>query len=134
MSITEKIIGCAIRVHSTLGPGLSESIYEKCLAIELASAGVQFQCQAPVRVVYNGIKVGHGFIDILVENSVVVEIKAAERLAPVHTAQLISYLKLSRCSVGLLINFNAYSLRAGLKRVVLGYGQGAPCSPRSPRP
>jgi GxxExxY protein len=84
--------------------------------------------------VYDGIKVGRAFfIDILVERSVVVEIKAADRLDPVHTAQLICYLRLSRCTTGLLLNFNGYNLASGIKRVVLGYEGVTPRSPRSPR-
>ncbi|HEY0670638.1 MAG TPA: GxxExxY protein [Longimicrobiales bacterium] len=134
-TITEKIIGGAIKVHSQLGPGLLESIYEKCLGLELAKAGLRFECQAPVDVIYDGVKVGHAyFIDILVERVVVVEIKAVERLNPVYTAQLISYLKLSGCQVGLMLNFNSYNLRAGIKRVVLDYRGPAPRSSRSQRP
>src|SRR5687768_11627184 len=134
-SITEQIIGAAIKVHSQLGPGLAESVYEKCMAIELSKVNLRFECQAPVYAIYDGIKVGHAFfIDILVERSVVVEIKAAERLDPVHTAQLICYLRLSRCTIGLLLNFNNYKMASGVKRIVLGYDGLPPRFPRSPRP
>jgi GxxExxY protein len=133
--ITERIIGCAIKVHSKLGPGLLESIYQKCLAIELAKTGLRFECQAPVHVVYDGHKVGRGlFIDILVERQVVVEIKAVDRFDPIHTAQVTSYLRLANCAVGLLINFNVLLLPRGIKRIVLGYDGPLPRFPRLPRP
>ncbi len=134
-SITNRIIGAAIKVHSILGPGLPEVIYEKCLAMELFKAGLRFQCQAPVEVIYDGIKVGHDyFMDILVEGAVVVEIKATDRLTTVHTAQLMGYLRMSGCKVGLIINFNSLQLRDGIKRVVMNYDGPIPRSPCSPRP
>jgi GxxExxY protein len=133
-SITDKIIGAAIRVHSVLGPGLLESMYEKCMVLELTKAQLHFECQAPIHVIYDGIKVGHGYyVDILVEQSVVVEIKTVDRFHPIHTAQLLSYLKLSGCRVGLLINFHVYSLPQGIKRVVLDYDDPIPRFPRFPR-
>lgn len=133
-SITEKVIGAAIRVHSVLGPGLLESMYEKCMALELVKTGLRFECQAPIHVVYDGVKVGQGyFIDIFVERSVVVEIKTVDRFHPVHTAQVLSYLKLTGCKIGLLINFHVYSLHQGIKRVVLDYSDITPLSQRSPR-
>ena len=133
-TINEQVIAAGIKVHRQLGPGLLEAIYEKCLAIELAKVGLNFECQSPINVVYDGIKVGHGyFIDLLVENVVVVEIKSVVRFDPIHTAQLISYLKLSGCTVGLLLNFNSYNMTAGIKRVVNGYVGARPRSPRSPR-
>ena len=133
-SITEKVIRAAIRVHSILGPGLLESMYEKCMALELTNEGLRFQCQAPLQVTYDGIKVGHGYyVDILVEGCVIVEIKTVDRFHPIHTAQVISYLRLSGCNVGLLINFHVYSLRQGIKRIVLDYDGRLPRSPRSPR-
>ena len=92
--ITDKIIGAAIKVHSVLGPGLLESMYEKCMALELTKTQLHFECQAPLHVIYDGIKVGHGYyVDILVEQSVVVEIKTVDRFHPIHTAQVLSYLK-----------------------------------------
>ena len=132
--VTEKIIGAAIRVHTQLGPGLLESIYEKCLAMELATARLNFQRQFPVPIIYDGVSVGHGlYIDLFVEKAVVVEVKTVERFHPVHTAQLLSYLKLSGCSVGLLLNFHAYKLPDGIKRVVWNYGGDVPRFPRFPR-
>ncbi|HEX6065709.1 MAG TPA: GxxExxY protein [Longimicrobiales bacterium] len=133
--ITERIIGAALKVHSTLGPGLPEIIYERCLAIELAKQGLRFQCQVAIAVIYDGIRIAHDYyVDILVENAVVVEIKAVDRVAPVHTAQLIGYLKLTGCAVGLLINFNSLNLRDGVKRVVMNYSGPFPRFPRPPRP
>jgi GxxExxY protein len=130
-TITETVIGAAIKVHLRLGRGLTETTYEKCLAIELAKTGLRYECQAPVTVMYDGVQVGHAFfIDILVERSLVVEIKAVERLDASHTAQVINYLKLSHCNVGLLINFNVFSLRQGLKRIVFEYDGALPRFPR----
>jgi GxxExxY protein len=133
-SITDKIIGAAIKVHSVLGPGLLESMYEKCMALELTKTELHFECQAPIHVIYDGKKVGHGYyVDILVEQSVVVEIKTVDRFHPIHTAQILSYLKLMGCKVGLLINFHVYSLPQGIKRVVLQYDGAVPRFPRFPR-
>ncbi len=130
--ITEIIIGAAMRVHSKLGRGLTEATYEQCFAIELAKTDLRFECQAPVTVIYDGVQIGHAFfIDILVERSVVVEIKAVERFDSGHTAQVINYLRLANCSVGLLINFNVASLPQGIKRIVLNYDGPVPRYPRS---
>ncbi|HEY0809716.1 MAG TPA: GxxExxY protein, partial [Longimicrobiales bacterium] len=120
--VTEKIIAAAIKVHTYLGPGLLESVYEKCLAIEVAKSGLSVVCQAPINIVYEGIQVGHGYyLDMLVDNRVIVELKVVDKLHPIHTAQLISYLRLSGLTVGLLLNFHAYNMSTGIKRVVLGY-------------
>jgi GxxExxY protein len=117
--ITEKIIGCAIEVHRGLGPGLLESAYEECLYFELTQAGLQFERQVPLPVIYKGVKLDCGYrIDIVVENLVIVEIKAIEKILPVHEAQLLSYLKLYNKKVGLLINFHVPILKSGLKRLV----------------
>ncbi|AJE04762.1 GxxExxY protein [Geobacter pickeringii] len=118
-AITDKIIGCAIEVHRNLGPGLLESIYEKALCHELGSRGLHYENQAVVPIVYKGSKLGEHRIDLLVENRVIVELKATERLEPVFKAQLLSYLKLTEKKVGLLINFNVPVLRDGVTRVVL---------------
>ena len=116
--ITEKIIGSAIRVHSTLGPGLLESTYEICLAHELIKQGMKVETQVLLPVLYDGIKLDAGYkIDMLVEKLVVLELKAVERLIPVHEAQLLSYLKLSNLRLGLLINFNVKLLRDGIRRI-----------------
>jgi GxxExxY protein len=117
--ITEKIILCAIQVHRALGPGLLESAYESCLAFELIETGLQVELQKPLPLTYRGVKLDCGYrMDLLVENKVIVEIKAVECLMPIHEAQLLSYLKLSRYKVGLLINFNVKILRNGIRRLV----------------
>jgi len=117
--ITEIIIGCAIEVHKQLGPGLLESAYEECLCYELKQAGLHFERQKPVPVVYKEIKLDCGYrIDILVENSVVVELKTVEAFSPVHEAQILTYMKFSEKKIGLLINFYVTRLKDGLKRYI----------------
>jgi GxxExxY protein len=118
-SITETVIGAAISVHKELGPGLLESAYEACLAYELAQRGLSVERQKPLPVTYRGVKLECGYrIDLLVDRTVIVEVKTVEELAPIHEAQLLSYLKLSGCKVGLLINFNVKRLTDGLRRLV----------------
>src|SRR5215468_5970316 len=113
------ILDAAFRVHSAIGPGLLESAYEACLAYEIRSAGLKVQTQVPLPVLYRDVKLEVGYrLDLLVEELVVVEVKAVDALAPVHHAQLLSYLKLSGKKLGLLINFNEFHLRHGIKRVV----------------
>jgi GxxExxY protein len=115
--ITRKIIGCAIQVHKSLGPGLLESAYEECLSYELEKNGLNIKRQQPTPVVYKEIKLDCGYrIDILVENSVVVELKVVDEFNPVHEAQILTYLKFSKKTVGLLINFNVVMLKDGIKR------------------
>ena len=115
--ITETIIGCAIEVHKNLGPGLLESAYEECLAFELQNAGLKIQRQKAVPVVYKEIKLDCGYrIDILVENTVVIELKTVDAFNPVHEAQILTYMKFSEKRIGLLINFNVTLLKNGLKR------------------
>jgi GxxExxY protein len=117
--ISQKVLGCALEVHRTLGPGLLETVYEKALAQELTDAGLQFAAQVQLPVIYKGGDLGCGFrIDLLVETSVVVELKTVDQLAPIHEAQLITYLKLSGHRIGLLINFNVPLLKHGVKRLV----------------
>jgi GxxExxY protein len=118
--LTERIIGCAIEVHRALGPGLLESAYESCLCHELTLSSIPFVRQLELPVEYRGVRVDAGFrIDLLVDDSVVVELKAIEQLTPLHEAQLLTYLRLSGKRVGLLINFNVPLLKAGIKRRVL---------------
>jgi GxxExxY protein len=118
-ALTEKIIGAAIAVHRALGPGLLESAYEACLAYELVQRGFTAVSQKPIPVVYRGVKLDCGYrLDLLVENRVIVEVKAVEKLNPIHDAQMISYLKLSGCKAGLLINFNVTILKNGIRRLV----------------
>ena len=116
---TELIIGAAMGVHRELGPGLLESAYESCLAYELAERGLAVRRQVPLPVVYRTVHLDCGYrIDLVVEDKVIVEIKAVESLSPIHEAQLISYVKLSGCKVGLLINFNVLLLKDGIRRRV----------------
>lgn len=117
--ISEKIIGCAIKVHRTLGPGLLESTYEICLIHELKKEGLKVKSQVVLPVIYDDIKLDAGYrIDLLVEDAVIVELKAVENLLPIHEAQVLSYLKLSGKKLGLLINFNVKQLIKGVKRLV----------------
>ena len=115
-ALKERVIGCAISVHKFLGPGLLESIYRDCLTIELREAGMTVERERRVSLQYRGYPVGAPLkIDLLVDNRLVVEVKAVERFHPVHLAQVISYLKLTGLPAGLLMNFNLTSLRAGLR-------------------
>ena len=116
--VTEKIIGAAISVHRVLGPGLLESAYEECLCYEFTECNLRFQRQIALPVVYKGVKLDCGYrMDLLVEDLVVIEIKAVENIIPVHEAQLLSYLKLADKPIGLLINFHVSILKNGLKRI-----------------
>ncbi len=112
------IIGAALDVHKALGPGFLESVYEEALCLELELRGIPFARQAPVSVAYKGHAIGAGRVDLLVDNAIVIELKAVEEVAPIHNAQVISYLKATGCHLGLLINFNAATLTAGLKRII----------------
>ncbi len=118
--ITHEVIGAAIEVHRVLGPGLLESAYEECLAHELSARQVPFERQKPVPVVYKDCKLECGYrLDFLVNGKVVVELKSIDALAPVHDAILLTYMRLSGASVGLLINFNVTALRQRIRRLVL---------------
>ena len=120
--LTEKIIGAAIEVHRTIGPGLLESAYEECLAHEMRLRGLYYQRQLSLPVIYKGLTIDCGYrLDFLVEKTVVVELKALEALHPIHEAQLLTYLKVGGWPVGLLINFNVPVLKQGIKRIVLNY-------------
>jgi len=117
--VTERIIGAAMKVHSALGAGCLESTYSACLCHQLSVDGLHFEHQVPLPVIYQGMRLKAGYrIDFLVENCVIVELKAVEKLLPLHMAHMITYLKLSGRHVGLLINFNVPHLRQGIKRVV----------------
>lgn len=118
-SIREKIIGCAIEVHKNLGPGLLESMYEQVLCYELKVKNISYQRQLPVQVKYNEISLGDYRLDLLVNEEVIVELKAVERTDPVFDAQLLTYLKITGKKLGLLINFNVPVLRNGMKRIIL---------------
>jgi GxxExxY protein len=118
--LTEKIIAAAMEVHRALGPGLLESAYEACLMYELAQQGLKVEQQKPMPLAYKGVQLDCGYrLDLLVEDTVIIEMKAVEELHPIHEAQLISYLKISGCRVGLLINFNVRLLKDGIRRLVV---------------
>jgi GxxExxY protein len=120
--ISEKIIGCSIDVHKSLGPGLLESAYQECVFYELQKAGLYVEKQKPLPLVYKEVKLDAGYrLDLIVERKVIVEIKSIEVLNDIHTAQVLTYLKISGCKVGLLINFNVLRLVDGLKRLVNRY-------------
>jgi GxxExxY protein len=116
--ISERIIGCAIQVHRELGAGLLESSYEECLRYELMQSGLLVERQKTLPLVYKDVKLDCGYrIDLMVENKVVVEVKAVDSLNDIHLAQILTYLKLSKCKLGLLINSNVALLKNGIKRV-----------------
>jgi GxxExxY protein len=118
--LTEQIIGAALAVHRELGPGMLERAYELCLAFELGERGLMVQCQKPLPLVYRGVRMDCGYrVDLLVEGLVVVEVKAIERLERVHSAQVLSYLRMLKLHVGLVINFNVqWLVRDGVRRIV----------------
>ena len=119
-SLTDAIIGAAITVHRELGPGLLESVYEKCLALELTKSGLQTTSQKEIPLTYKGLALESGFrADLIIENKVLVELKSVDQILPVHTAQVLTYLKLSNLRTGLLINFNVQLLKNGIKRLSL---------------
>ena len=118
--LTEQVIGCAIEVHRALGPGLLEAVYEECLCHELHENGLGFQRQIPVPVTYKAVNLETGFrADLVIEKELLIEIKAVERLLPVHQAQVLTYLKLSGIPKGLLLNFNTRVLKDGIRRFVM---------------
>jgi GxxExxY protein len=122
--LTHAIIGAAIEVHRQLGPGLLESSYEECLARELTLRSITFDRQKPLPVVYKGVKLECGYrLDFLVDGRIVVELKAVEALAPIHDAILLTYLRLSGCKIGLLINFHCTVLKNGIRRRFLNYNR-----------
>lgn len=134
--LTEKIISSAIQVHRTLGPGLLESAYEACFCHELTSRGIALRRQVELPIRYNGVLVDAGYrLDLVVDDRVVVELKSIDQLAPIHEAQLLTYLRLSGYPVGLLINFNVIKLTDGVIRRVMTKPPSAPgLTPRPPCP
>jgi len=117
--LTTKIIGAAIEVHKSLGPGLLESAYEECLSHELSIQSFSFERQKPLPVIYKGIKLDCGYrLDLVIQNAIILELKSCERVEPIHKAQLLTYLKLSGLSLGLILNFNVPLMRNGIVRVV----------------
>lgn len=120
--ITEIIIGCSIKIHKSIGPGLLESAYEECLFYELSKTNLKIERQKALPLIYEEVKLECGYrADFLIENKVVIELKSIDALADIHLAQVLTYLKLSKCKVGLLINFNVLKLTNGVKRVVNNY-------------
>jgi len=119
-ALTGKIIGAAMEVHNYWGPGLLESIYEESLAHELKTRGIEVKRQVPLNLKYKDLDLGSNFaLDLIVEGEVIVELKVVKQLAPIHEAQLMTYMKLTDCKVGLLINFNVLRLKEGIRRIVL---------------
>jgi GxxExxY protein len=118
--LSNRVIGCAIEVHRTLGPGLLESTYEQCLAHELKLNGIKFKTQHPLPVEYKGVRLDCGYrVDVLVEDRIILELKSVDQLKAIHQAQLLTYMKLAGIGQGFLINFNAERLKEGLKSFVL---------------
>ncbi len=118
--LSNKVIGCAIEVHRTLGPGLLESTYEQCLARELALADISFEVQSQLPVEYKGVHLNCGYrIDLLIEKKLIIELKAVDKVLPIHEAQILTYMKLANFPTGLLINFNVELLRDGIRRFVI---------------
>ena len=117
--LSSKIIGAAIEVHKALGPGLLESAYEECLCHELSLQGLRLERQKPLPIIYKGKQLDCGYrLDVVVENKIIIELKACEKIEPIHRAQLLTYLKLSNLNLGLLLNFNVPVLRDGIFRLV----------------
>lgn len=118
--LSNKVIGCALEVHRNLGPGLLESTYEQCLAYELKRVNIAFKIQHPLPVKYKEIKINCGYrVDLLVDDKIILELKAIDKLLPIHEAQLLTYMRLAGIPTGLLINFNVRLLKNGIKRMVL---------------
>lgn len=119
-SLSNRVIGCAIEVHRELGPGLLESSYEACLAHELSLAGMRFELQRTMPIAYKAVRMDCGYrLDILVEDELIVELKAVDEIIGIHEAQVLTYMKLAKLKTGLLINFNVPVLKQGIKRFVL---------------
>ena len=118
--LSNKFIGLAIEVHKELGPGLLENTYKQCLAYELSHAKINFQVEAELPVQYKNLRISCGYrIDLLIENQLIIELKSVDKIHPIHEAQILTYMKLSKIGIGLLINFNEKKLKDGIKRFVL---------------
>ncbi|HEX5328076.1 MAG TPA: GxxExxY protein [Acetobacteraceae bacterium] len=119
-ALTERVIGLAIQVHRALGPGLLESAYEECLCFELGDAGIRYARQVPLPLIYRNIRLDCSYqMDAVVEQSLILGIKAIEQLRPLHDAQLLTYLRLSGCAIGLILNFHTVVLKDGIRRLIL---------------
>jgi GxxExxY protein len=126
-AVTGQIIGAAIQIHQKYGPGLLESVYRLTLTQELVALGLQVEAEKPIRLEHQGLRFERAYlVDLVVENRVIVEVKCVERVIPIHTAQLLTYLRLTGLQVGLIINFNVTVLKTGIHRVVNGYMDGSP--------
>ena len=118
--LSNRVIGCGIEVHRTLGPGLLESTYEQCLAAELSDVGIPFQLQAELPITYKNKRIDCGYrIDVFVDEALILELKSLHKLLPIHEAQLLTYIRLANVQTGLLMNFNVRLMREGIKRMVL---------------
>jgi GxxExxY protein len=118
--IFKRVLDYSFKVHTALGPGLLESAYEECLFYELKQSGLRVEKQKPMPLIYQDVKLDTGYrIDLLVENSIIIELKSVESLADIHMAQILTYMKLADCKLGLLVNFNVKYLKNGIKRVIL---------------
>ena len=118
--LSKKVIGCAIEVHKVLGPGLLESAYQQCLAYEFSKANIKFEKEKSIPVKYKETNIDCGFrADFVVGNSIILELKTAEKISPIHEAQLLTYLKLSKKKLGIILNFNVHYLKNGIKRMIL---------------
>ena len=118
--LSKRVIGCAIEVHKNLGPGLLETAYERCLSNELTAKGIRHETQKELPIDYKGVRIDSGYrIDLIIENSIIVELKSVDKILPIYEAQLLTYMKLAGIKVGLLINFNVTKLKDGIKRFVL---------------
>lgn len=119
-ALSHRVIGCALEVHRELGPGLLESAYQQCLEHELRTVGIAFQAQQTLPVVYKGLELDCGYrLDIVIDEQLIVELKSVEQLLPIHDAQLMTYLKLSKVKIGLLINMSEVLLKDGIRRFVM---------------
>ena len=128
--ITERVIGCCIEIHKQLGPGLLESAYEECLCYELSALGIAFERQKPLPVKYKTVNLDCGYrLDLVIEGKIILELKTVEHLLPIHEAQVLTYLKLSGLTLGLLINFNVPVLKNGIKRIANNFVDSS-ASPR----
>ena len=124
--LTQKVIGCAMKVHSGLGPGLLESAYQECLCFELLRSGLYVEKQKPMPLIYSEVKLDCGYrVDIMVERRLILEIKSVEAINDIHLAQVLTYLRLANCRLALILNFNVLHLREGIRRVVNQYDDSA---------
>ena len=117
--IATKIVTAAIKVHSVLGPGLLESSYQKCMEYELKAGGLRVECEAALPIIYGNVRIEAGYrIDMIVENAVIIENKTVEKIMPIHEAQLLTYLKMTDCKIGFILNWNVTRMKDGIKRMV----------------